>query len=58
MATWDPQEKPGILPPSSGWDYDDNLIEYDSDEDIESSMQVVYDGEGETTSWTNENETI
>lgn len=58
MATWDAQEKPGILPPSSGWDYDDNLIEYDSDEDIESSMQVVYDGEGETTSWTNENETI
>lgn len=58
MATWDAQEKPGILSPGSGWDYDDNLIEYDSDEDIESSMQVVYDGEGETTSWTNENETI
>ncbi len=58
MATWDPQEKPGILPPSSGWDYDDNLIEYDDDEDPESSLNLVYDGEGENTNWTNENETI
>lgn len=54
MATWDEQEKPGILPPSSGWSYDDNLIEYDSDEDPESSLNLVYDGEGETTNWTNE----
>ena len=58
MATWDAQEKPGILPPSSGWDYDDNLIEYDSDEDTESSLALVYDGEGETANWTTENETI
>lgn len=58
MATWDPQEKVGILPPSSGWDYDENLLEYESEEDPETSAVVKYDGMGETTTWTNENETI
>ena len=55
-AIWDPQEKPGILPPESGWDYDENLLEYDSDEDPETDASVAYDGEGETQVWTNENE--
>lgn len=54
-ATWDNQEKTGILPPSSGWDYDENLLEYDSEEDPETSNTVKYDGLGETTNWTNEN---
>lgn len=54
-ATWDPQEKPGLLN-GGGWDYDDNLLEYDSDEDPESSLSTKYDGEGETQSWTNESE--
>lgn len=57
MATWDAQEKPGILA-GGGWDYDEDQLEYDSDEDPESSAQVVYNGEGEDTNWTNENETI
>lgn len=51
---WDDQEKVGILQPSSGWDYNENLIEYDSDEDPETSDSVRYDGEGLTTNWTNE----
>lgn len=55
-ATWDPQEKPGSLPPSSGWDYDEALLEYDSDEDPESLDSVVYDGIGVGQSWTNEPE--
>lgn len=55
-AIWDDQEKPGILPPESGWDYDENLLEYDSDEDPETELSVAYDGEGTTQVWTNENE--
>lgn len=58
MATWDDQEKVGILQPSSGWDYEENLLDYESDEDPETSASVKYDGEGETTTWTNEDETI
>lgn len=53
-AIWDDQEKPGVA--GGGWDYDDNLIEYDSDEDPESSAPLRYDGEGLETNWSNENE--
>lgn len=55
-ATWDPQEKAGILSPESGWNYDDTVITYDDDEDPESSDPLNYDGAGENTIWTNENE--
>jgi len=56
MSNWDNQEKVGILPPESGWDYEENLLEYDSEEDPETSASVKYDGLGETTTWTNESE--
>lgn len=54
--TWDKQEKPGVLPPSSGWDYDENLLEYDQDIDTESGLEVFYDGVGINTTWVNEDE--
>jgi hypothetical protein len=54
---WDDQEKPGILPPESGYEYDEDLLEYDSDFDEETELSVVYDGIGETQEWANENET-
>mgnify|MGYP003649225987 CR=1 FL=1 len=53
-ATWDPQEKPGLE--GGGWDYDDNLIEYDSETDPESEDTVKYNGVGTEQSWTNQNE--
>jgi hypothetical protein len=53
-AIWDDQEKPGIA--GGGWDYNDNLIEYNSDEDPESSDSLKYNGVGLETVWSNENE--
>lgn len=56
MATWNKEEKPGIFPPESGWDYDEDLLEYDSDEDPNNQASVMYDGSGENQTWTNESE--
>ena len=54
MTTWNDQEKPGVLPPDSGWEYDEDFLEYDSDEDPETELQVEYNALGTEATWTDE----